>query len=74
MPTPLRQATVCFLRNKNQVLLALIEYGPNDRKWTGIGGFVEAGESLEDAVVREAEEETYIKPISKLRRAYQDNN
>ena len=56
----LRKGTVCFIRNADRVLLALIEYGPNDRKWNGIGGFVEEGESLEEAVIRETKEETYI--------------
>ncbi len=56
----MRQAVVCYIRNIDQILLALIEYAPGDRKWTGIGGYVEPGESLEDAVVREAREETYI--------------
>lgn len=55
-----RKGTVCFLRKNNEILLALIEYTPNDLKWNGIGGFVEKGESLEDAVVREGLEETYI--------------
>lgn len=56
----LRKGTVCFITNAGKVLLALIEYGPNDRKWNGIGGFTEEGESLKDAVVREAKEETHI--------------
>ncbi len=56
----MRKGTVCFIQNGDTLLLALIEYSPTDRKWTGIGGFVEEGESLEEAVVREANEETYI--------------
>jgi len=60
MGDPVRRGTVCFLRDGNQLLLALIEYGPTDSKWTGIGGFVEEGETLAQAVVREAREETYL--------------
>ena len=55
-----RIGTVCFLIEGSKVLLALIQYSPNDRKWNGIGGFVEENESPEDAVVREINEETFI--------------
>lgn len=60
MDTTQRQGTVCFIVDNDKVLLALIEYGPLDQKWNGIGGFAEAGESLEDCVVREYREETHI--------------
>jgi 8-oxo-dGTP diphosphatase len=56
----MRKATVCFLRKTSKVLLALIEYPSGDRKWNGIGGFVEQNESPEAAVVREAAEEIGI--------------
>lgn len=56
-----RIGTVCFIVEDNKVLLALIEYSPNDRKWNGIGGFVNENEIPEDAVVREIDEETFIK-------------
>ena len=52
--------TVCFIVENSQVLLALIEYSPGDRKWNGIGGFVEENELPEEAVVREIREETFI--------------
>lgn len=57
----MRQGTVCFLIQNNKVLLALIEYAPGDQKWSGVGGFVEVGETPEDAVIREAKEEINIK-------------
>ena len=60
MSDVVRKGTVCFLQDGDKVLLALIEYSPTDRKWNGIGGFAEEGETLEEAVVREAKEETYI--------------
>ncbi len=60
MQTQQRHGTVCFIVEKDCVLLALIEYAPGDQKWNGIGGYVEAGESLEDCVVREMQEETEI--------------
>jgi 8-oxo-dGTP diphosphatase len=56
----MRKGTVCFFINGDKVLLVLIEYSPTDSKWTGIGGMVDGGESLEDCVVREIQEESYI--------------
>ena len=56
-----RTGTVCFIVKDNKILLALIEYSPNDRKWNGIGGFVNENEAPEDAVIREINEETFIK-------------
>lgn len=60
MGDTIRKGTVCFILDRDQLLLALIEYSPTDRKWNGIGGFVEIGETLEETVVREAREETYL--------------
>lgn len=56
-----RIGTVCFIIKDKKILLALIEYSKNDRKWNGIGGFVEPNETPEDAIVREISEETFIK-------------
>lgn len=42
----------------DEVLLVKIGYGSNKGMWMVPGGFVEAGESIEEAVVREVEEET----------------
>lgn len=56
----MKKGTVCFLTRNDEVLLVLIEYSPNDRKWTGIGGYVKEGESLEDTIIRESHEESFI--------------
>ncbi|MEN9327716.1 MAG: hypothetical protein RI947_524 [Candidatus Parcubacteria bacterium] len=60
MTTTIRRATVCFIKTQDKILLALIEYGPDKRIWNGIGGWAEIGESVEEGVVREVSEETYI--------------
>lgn len=63
------EGTVCFLRKNSNVLLALIEYSPNDIKWNGIGGVVEKGETPEEAARREIREETYLEvEISSLKK------
>jgi len=49
--------TLCFLVDGSRVLLALKKRGFGVGRWNGVGGKVEQGESIEDAVVREAVEE-----------------
>ncbi len=57
----MRQATLCFLLRKRdgrpEVLLALKKQGFGQGKWNGIGGKVDAGETLEEATRREVIEE-----------------
>ena len=42
------------------ILLAKIEYGANSWEWMLLGGFLECGESIEEAACREFLEETGI--------------
>lgn len=48
------------LIKNNKVLLVQVNYGPNKGLWMIPGGMVDAGESLEEAVVREIKEETWL--------------
>lgn len=59
-----RKATLCFLVKNGEILLALKKRGLGEGKWNGVGGKLEPGETVEDAVFRETEEEVKVKPIS----------
>jgi ADP-ribose pyrophosphatase YjhB (NUDIX family) len=48
---------------KDEVLLVQITYGPNNGLWMLPGGFLEAGESIEETAMREVEEEAGIKAL-----------
>ncbi len=61
MENQFKQGAVCFLVRNDETLLVLVENSPTNRKWNGIGGMIETGESPEEAVIREIGEETYLK-------------
>jgi 8-oxo-dGTP diphosphatase len=50
-------ANVCFLRKGDEILLAMKKRGFGVGKWNGVGGKVQEGETLEQAMIREAKEE-----------------
>lgn len=54
--------TLLFLRSDNQLLLAMKKRGFGAGKWNGVGGKLEAGETLEEALVRECIEEVGVRP------------
>lgn len=54
---PLRIATLVFLSQDNQILLAMKKRGFGMGLWNGVGGKVEKNETVEAAAKREAEEE-----------------
>ncbi|MBP9750037.1 MAG: NUDIX domain-containing protein [Candidatus Pacebacteria bacterium] len=57
----LTEATLCFLRRDNEVLLARKNKKIGAGKWNGYGGGVESGELVCDAVVRELFEESGVR-------------
>lgn len=61
--------TLCLVYNKTQVLLGEIKKeGQLKGRYNGFGGKVEAGETIEDAAVRELQEECGISPLDMNKR------
>ncbi|HSX36617.1 MAG TPA: 8-oxo-dGTP diphosphatase [Patescibacteria group bacterium] len=58
----MKQYTLLFLVRKGEILLALKKRGFGQGKWNGVGGKVEPGETLEQAAVRECQEEIGVTP------------
>lgn len=54
--------TLLFLIKDDRILLALKKRGFGEGKWNGVGGKIEAGESVEEALVRECQEEVGVTP------------
>lgn len=62
--TEIRQRTLCFLFRDGKVLLGLKKTGFGKGNWLGIGGKVEPGEGIEEAAIREAQEEICVTPMN----------
>ena len=56
------QMTLLFLFRDNQILLAMKKRGFGVGKYNGIGGKLEPGETVEQAMIRETGEEIMVKP------------
>ena len=54
--------SLLFLLQDNQILLAMKKRGFGEGRWNGVGGKVEAGESIEQAMIRETQEEIGVTP------------
>jgi mutator protein MutT len=59
----MKQVTIGFLVKDNKVLLALKKRGFGEGKWNGFGGKVEGEETVEQSLIREAQEELGITPL-----------
>lgn len=59
---PLRQATLLFLVKPDQILLAMKKRGFGEGNWNGVGGKPDKDESIEDAAIRETQEEIGVIP------------
>jgi len=62
--------TLVFPRRQNEVLLGMKKRGFGVGKWNGFGGKIEKGETIEEAAVRELEEESGLKTTRLTRVGY----
>lgn len=58
----MKQLTLLFLLKDNSILLAMKKRGFGAGRWNGVGGKVEEGESINDAAMRECQEEIGVTP------------
>lgn len=56
--------TLLLLRRDDQILLAMKKRGFGAGKWNGVGGKLEPGETVVQAMIRETEEEINVTPTS----------
>ena len=56
------ETTLCLLKKNNKILLAMKKRGFGEGKYNGVGGKIESGETPEDAMIRETEEEVSVTP------------
>lgn len=62
------QTTLLFLFKGKQILLAEKKRGYGVGKYNGIGGKLESGETVEQAMIRETQEEIVVTPIHYVKR------
>lgn len=56
------ETTLCLLKKDNKILLAMKKRSFGEGKFNGVGGKIESGETPEDAMIRETEEEILVTP------------
>ena len=59
-----KNCTLIFLRKENKILLAMKKRGFGSDRYNGVGGKIEPGETIEQALVRECREEIEVIPMN----------
>jgi len=58
-----KPCTLLFLVREGEILLAMKKRGFGKDLWNGVGGKIEANETIEQALVRECQEEIGVTPL-----------
>ena len=61
-PKPTKITTLCLVYEHPKILLGLKKRGFGEGRWNGYGGKVNAGETIEESMIREMQEESGITP------------
>lgn len=70
--SPVKQATLCFLVDGDNILLGMKKRGFAEGKWNGFGGKPNEGETILETAMREAQEEVEMTPKSLVQFAILD--
>jgi mutator protein MutT len=58
----MKECTLLLLIRGDEILLAMKKRGFGAGRWNGVGGKIEPGETIEQAAIRECEEEIMVTP------------
>lgn len=61
---PRKHCTLLFIRKNDQILLAMKKRGFGANRFNGVGGKIDEGETIEQALVRECQEEITVTPTN----------
>lgn len=59
-----KHVTLLFLLQEDKILLAMKKRGFGEGRYNGVGGKIEPGETVEQAMVRECQEEICVTPVN----------
>jgi mutator protein MutT len=59
----MKDLSLLFLLRGDEILLAMKKRGFGAGRWNGVGGKIEPGETIEQAAVRECQEEIGVEPL-----------